>query len=160
MYGCDTTEIIKKFHAEHGGDFVILKGWVLFSDGAVREDNSMGLLVAPPSEPYERATNIFLFYKTKLALAVEEFQVFRSDLLRQSKTNLSQKRCPNAYEPDESLEHLKSLQKKVQNWKVKFEAAKKAVEDNKPDWMKKRDDDSYERATNEKFVTEINKIEI
>lgn len=101
-----------QFDARHGGDAVqIAPGWLLFADGATRETNTMGPLIEPPDNPFQRAKLIAAYHEHKLSLVVAEFDHHKKRLLSEGYIG-----------SDAEIAQLKELQTKVL-------AAKKAWQD-------------------------------
>jgi len=163
--GCDSvTQRIRRFDETHGGgdNCVVIDGIVLFADGAYREAaNPYGLLADSPEDDYRRNKLITKFHETKLALAVEEFSVLKSDCIVDGRTALKQRDvvCPS--NPDEKVEQLKMLQKKVRVCQKNLAEAKDNLEKSKPDVLRRREKfNAYSTPKTEQFLSEITKIEI
>ena len=73
----DVKERVNAFDAKHG-DFVVVNGWILYEDGAMREVDFWGVLKEPPVDVYQSAKLVHRFWELRLALAVEEFKVSRN----------------------------------------------------------------------------------
>jgi hypothetical protein len=151
---------IEHFDVSHGLDCVVLNGWLLFADGAMRELNPMGLLKEPKADAYECSKDVCLFYETKLFFAVEEFSTLKNNLLMRGRTALRLQNCPSP--PDqETIFRLAELKKKVQAAQRKFSKAKKDMENLIPSFIrvnKKMDDEN--RQKNADFVSRIEEIEV
>jgi hypothetical protein len=68
------TSYLKQFDKKHGGVFIIEKGWLLFADGATRENHSLGRLMEPSADPFERAKAIVHYHEIVLKRALDHFQ--------------------------------------------------------------------------------------
>ena len=155
----DVTISAAEFDAEHGGDGIIVKGWVYFSDGCYRELNPKGLRVTP-TDPYRRAQFVVRYWQAKLNLAVEEFMVLKRNLLAFTKASGNQRHCTPP--PDRpAVERLKSIQTKVQNFKQELQKAEENLENSKPREMVQREQvDAELRVECENVFAEIQSIEI
>ena len=152
---------IKAFDDSHG-NFVYVDGWLLFEDGAQRENNPLGALIGPPPDPLKLAKKIRWYWKVKLELAVEEFHHYRDQHLLHARTACKQQFVSAPLKPtEEVVEHLKELQKKVRACQGQLKAAEKVVEQHKPQRLRELEEQS-ERFRNEAdtLIAEIENIEI
>ncbi len=150
------------FDAEHGRDAINIDGWLVYSDGAMRECNLLGALVPPPAEPYERCKIQVHYQEEKLKRAVQEFNDLKNHLLTAAKINLKESR--NTLPPPDQSEaerRLKALQVRVKIWKDRLDKACKALDENKPAWLRGREAAALSnRELNEQFVATIKQIEV
>jgi hypothetical protein len=156
-------ERIEAFEKKHGQDRVVVNGaWLLFANGAQRELNPVGALCEPPENAYECAKLKMLFREIKLALAVEEFAVYKKHLILQANAALLEKRCPPPPKPqNEAVTKLKELQQKVRQCQRNLEAAKDEVEQSKPEGMRSQENIySENRSKNSEFIAAIEEIEV
>jgi hypothetical protein len=63
---------IAQFDKRHG-ESIFYDHWIRFEDGAAREENPLGLLLDPPTDPWDRMKRIEYFHRIKLARAVKAF---------------------------------------------------------------------------------------
>jgi Tfp pilus assembly protein FimV len=156
-------ERIEAFEKKHGVDRVVTNGaWLLFANGAMRELNPRGALCEPPENPWECAKLKVLFREVKLALAVEEFTVYKKNLITQANAALREKRCPPPPEPqNEAVTKLKELQAKVRQCQRNLEAAKAELEASKPEGMRSQENIySENRSKNSELILSIEQIEV
>jgi len=163
--GCDSvTQRIRRFDETHGGgdNCVVIGDILLFADGAYREAaNPYGQLNDGGEDDYRRNKLIVKFHETKLALAVEEFSVLKRNCIIDGRTALREKDvvCPS--NPDEKVERLKMLQKKVRVCQENLAEAKDNLEKSKPDVLRRREKfNAYSTPEVERFLSEITKIEV
>jgi hypothetical protein len=151
-------ERVAKFDNRHGA-FVVIGNWVIFADGAKRECNPLGPLNEPPEDDWERAKIINQYWQHKLELAVEEFDLHKSSLLRMAKAHSRETFTPPP--PEEALAKLTELKKKVMKLRVKANDAEAAVEEAVPENIKQRAEEAEEnRQRQQDFVNRLSKIEI
>ena len=152
---------VQEFHEAHGY-FVSVGDWLIFADGAVRENASMGIMKPPPENDYERWKLICKFWEVKLELAIGEFDHKKQTYITAASYALKEPR-PGGLpcEQDEAIEELKELKKKVSYCQRKFEQAQAEVEKLTPQ-NKNLQADIYqqnrERLGN--FISALSKIEI
>ena len=152
---------IKAFDENHG-NFVYVDGWLLFEDGAQRENNPLGALIGPPPDPLKLAKKIRWYWQVKLDLAVEEFDLYKRKHMQHASNGLKQQVVSAPLKPtDEVVKHLKELQKKVRACQGQLKAAEKIAEQHKPPRLKELEERS-ERFRNEAetLIAEIENIEI
>lgn len=114
-----------QFDAKHGNDAVqLIQGWFYFSDGARRETNTLGVLIEPPENPFQRAKLIVAYHEFKLKLAVAAFDHQKKIMKRE-----------NYIGTDAELATLAELQKKVQAAKKLYESAVEEQNKHDPSYM-------------------------
>ena len=152
---------IKAFDDSHG-NFVYVDGWLLFEDGAQRENNPLGALIDPPPDPLKLAKKIHRYWKVKLELAVEEFHHYRDLFLQHARNSCKQRRAPAPLKStDEVVKHLKELQKKVRACQGQLKAAEEVAEQHKPPRLKELEEQSERfRSEADALIAEIENIEI
>jgi hypothetical protein len=152
---------VKEFDVRHGEDSVVFNvGWLLFGNGAMREINPMGPLIEPPEDNYKRAKLVVRYHEIKLNLAAEEFNLLKHNLKLHAKVGLKERFCPPP-PPQEEIERLKQLKKKVQKWQRKLEKSHKELENSKPAQLVERDKTNEgNRRANEDLLGEVERIEV
>lgn len=158
MYS-DAIKYAEKFDAEHG-DFVFVDGYLYFEDGAVRENNPMGVSILPPHDLLQRSKKIVYYWTIKLKLASEEFYLYKRKLIGATNVSLENPR----YTTPPSLESIKTLQKlkvKAKAIKIKLEKAEADCESAIPEHIKAREKFAIENQHKASLVlTDIKNIEI
>ena len=150
---------LAEFDSQHGESFVY-DGWVLFADGATREVNPLGLLVEPPSDPYEKAKRIALYWKLVFEKAVRDFDAGRQYLADLAAENLNSQICGPAPEKG-AMEELKGRHKAALNAKKKYEKALAQVEALKPREVSDREIcDQHNRQSNSEIMSQLNAMSI
>jgi hypothetical protein len=157
---------IRAFDKRHGDDCVFAKGWWIFSDGAMKENNPMGLLKEPPEDPHTLAKYVALYFKTKMEKAVKAFDGLKQQLAGMAQGNLaaaasSSGICNSPPPLDYALDDLKRLAAAAKKAKVDYDKATAAVERTTPSHLRQRDEqNSRNRASNESFLAQIQSIEV
>jgi len=141
------------------GNYIISEGWLYFEDGCRRERNAMGARITP-NDPYRKAQCVVYYWRVKLDLAVQEFQLFKRNLLAITKASVGQRHCAPA--PDDgAVNRLEELKVKVQGIKVKLEEAEELMEEARPEIEKRRERmDAEMREQNQNVAAKISTIEI
>ena len=71
----------KKFQVAHGSNGLNLgDGWIVFSDGAMMEWSSYGIMCDPPEDLEERLKLQIAYREEALSRVTESFQVFKNGL--------------------------------------------------------------------------------
>src|SRR4051794_3585054 len=96
----------EQFFAEHG-NCVLVEGHYIFEDGAIVEDNPMGVLQEPPADNYERK-QIIARYWQHVAVAAEE--AFTELKLYLGGTGRRPDAVAKMFTDQERLEYLRKLQ--------------------------------------------------
>jgi hypothetical protein len=152
----------EKFDLEHGGiaSTIVSDNWLLFPDGASREVDPRGIWCSPPNDPYECAKLVVYYWELKLELAIEEFKIFRHQLLSRTKIALQAPYSPPSPEKEHLLK-LAEMAKKVKTCQNELKKAKKAMKANKPERLKERERISeLNRQENSDFLNEIEKLQV
>lgn len=145
----------KEFNEAHGNDFTVIGNWLYFSDGAIRENKPQYGQIQEPTDPYEKACNILVYWETKLRRATNQF--FDLKKVLHKKASEPKMRNPLRSEIDE----LKSLHKKVQQLKEQTEMAEAEVQKTMP-----QDRKNYEarveknHTEGEKILEQLSKFEV
>lgn len=150
-------ERVEKFDKEHGNDYILIDGWLLFSDGAVREVRA-GLMRKPPVDPYQAAKLIVRYWQAKLNLAEDEFRILKGNLLIRVNDNLQ--RGYDSPGP-EAIAKLEGLQKKVRGLQVRLQQAEDHLENSKSDDMLRQEKlavDALQSCAD--FTAAVKKIEV
>ncbi len=152
---------LAEFDARHGAS-VAEDGWILFEDGAVRESDPMGVLMAPPSKPWDLTRRVLHYQQVILNRAVAAFEERRSYYVRAATANLNQQFCaPAPTDPELAAAELKQLQRAVRAAKRKYDAALAAVEAAKPPRLRELEaTNAANRKANEALLTSLNGIEV
>jgi hypothetical protein len=153
---------VEHFSKRHGDDAIEIDGWLVYSDGAMRERNPMGALREPPPEPYEACRLRVQYREAKLRRATRAFDERKTVLLRTAHANLSH---PNTQPPPcdvaAAKRELGTLRRAVLRCQADLDTARKEMEANKPAWMREREvSAATNRAQNEAFAAAIEAINI
>jgi hypothetical protein len=153
---------VQQFDRQHGSDCINIEGWLVYSDGAKRERSPLGALIDPPEDAYERSKLQVRYREELLRRAVEEFQGLRQTLLQGAKTNLRHQYAePPPCADEEAVAQLKELQKVVRRRQRALYAARKQLEESKPDWVRRRESASVtNKQSNERFIAAVDRIKI
>ena len=159
----DTTGMsndIAQFDKRHGGDYIVKDYRCFFQDGAWREQSPFGLLVEPPTDPYERARRIVFYWKHVFEKAVSDFDAGKQYLVNVCGGNLGNSICGPAPEPG-ALVELRARHKVALDAKKNYDKAMKALEAVKPREVAEREiGDQHNREYNQKVLSELNAISI
>jgi hypothetical protein len=153
---------VAHFEQRHGNDAVEIDEWLVFSDGAMRECNPMGLLREPPAEPYDAARIVVRYHEERLRRATRAFSERKDALLRTARTNLGEAQTPPPpCDLAAAKQELQRLRRGVVKCQADLDVARKDMEAKKPHWLRVREENTVaNRARNEEFATAIEAINI
>jgi hypothetical protein len=155
-------ERVMAFDASHGA-WVQDGAWLHFEDGACREVNPLGLLSAPPSDPYKLWNRILRYHEIRLAAAVLAFEDRKKYLVQSAKAHLGEQVMVGAAvaNADAAEAELKKLQAEAQKCKRAVDAARTQRDAVEPDGLKRRRQRNEEnREANQELLARITGIEI
>lgn len=119
---------VSRFDHENGNDAVAVEGWLLFSNGARREQQ-YGALIGPPADPYELCRLQLRYHEQRLLVAAKQFEEKKAHLT----TAAHYARQAGYPPPDaEALAALTTLQKEVRRRQRAVDAARAALVQNTP----------------------------
>lgn len=151
---------IAAFDKSHGAS-VYHDGWIRFVDGAYREANPLGLMVDPPTEPYELAKRKSHYHKIVFERAVRAFDQAKNNLRMMAQNNLASHICGPAPMTEQATADLKRLQQAAKAAKVNHDKAVAAVEASKPAYMRANEQTQLEnQQRNRELLSRINEIEL
>lgn len=154
---------IEQWDARHGADGFVVGGWVLFSDGAMRENSHMGAMVEPPAKPWERAKAQLRYWEARLQAATSAFGSMKANLRQQAKNALKDagSRTPPSPPSDAQLQELLTQQEAARLLQQKVAAARENVSRNRPSHLHDRERSANAfSAQNEARLREIEEITI
>lgn len=103
-----------KLFDEENGPFIYWSGYLLFENGAVRENNFYGCLWEPPSEPYALWKRKAEYWRARLTMAVRDFDNYRENHLASINAILGSTQADNGIpNGEEIIANLEKLQKVV-----------------------------------------------
>ena len=161
--GLSTKQRIEKFDKRHGSDCVVWGGFLLYSDGAYRDRNPLGVLAEGTSDAKKCASRKLEYVEIRLNLAREEFQIYKKNLATQCRIVAEQPNCNNPPKSPsaEDVAKLKELRKKVSHWQGKLTAARKNIEEAIPEHITKRNEFCEENRSKAASISaEIESIKI
>jgi len=158
---------VKQFDLEHSqdGPGIYSSGWILYPDGALREENVLGALDEGQSskcEPERKEKAIVHYWELSLEKAADEFHELRDNWLQSAKINAQQKYVsPPPAIPTKAAKQLIRLKKKVKECQRQLETAREAVNINKPkDQIIREETSNVYAKENKKFLEVVEGIEI
>lgn len=111
-----STQMARKFEAEHGPESEQDAGWIYYPDGAHRELNPLGAYMQPPAKEAERCRVVVYYHELRVARLVREFDA-------------AKKQAKAAVDHDDhaaNMQGLKKMQSMLQHRRKQLEAAKEA----------------------------------
>ncbi len=152
---------VAAFNKRHGAS-VAYGEWILFEDGARREQNPLGALIEPPDIPWDRAKRIAQYHAIILDAAVKAFDRKRRYYMECAQGSLNQPFCPPAaVDAAVAGAELRTLQAKVKEAKAAHDKATAAVEAAKPAYFREREqDNAANRAANQALMEQLSKITV
>jgi len=139
-------------------------GWVLYSDGTMKENSASGYgMTKKPENEYERSRLAVLYWTKKLELSIAEFDDKKSMWLASARNRLSQEGNPGGppAETTEAVALLTSLKSKVDHAKEQLAEAETELERHTPPSLKKNNDIAEQnRQRIADFCGAVERIEI
>lgn len=149
---------VDQFKIRNGNDAILIRGWWVFSNGAMREQNPYGALRDPPTNPFELWKVKVQYYEEKLRRATVEFDEWKR-YLEGAAYGASQHGSAPPTEPQ--VAKLRELQAKVQERLADLNVARDSLEQNTPSHRRER---LAAKAANqqeaEKVLSEIKSIKV
>ena len=106
---------VDEFNRRNGGDAILVNGFYLYSNGATRDANPLGLLCDPPKDELETLKLQKLYHGTLLDLAKDDFVGLKQQLASSASAT--------GYVDNKELQRLQGLQRTVQAHKMNFDEA-------------------------------------
>ena len=155
-------EVCRDFDERQNCEKILHNGYWLFSNGAVREGNTLGRLMGPPDDPRERARKIIVYYEVQKNRATMEFDNLKNNYMRHTKAKLNNRFVGSPPKiTSEAVRELKELQAKIVQYQKGLDAAREQLEKSKPPRVRQREELSDKnRQECEQFVDAIKQIEI
>ena len=145
----------ERFDAEHGPEYVIDGDWVLFADGARRENAALSCTVLPSPDPHERARWVLRYHEVKWRKAVKAFEDRKEFYLRHPLAN------PGPAEVEAAARDLRALKTAANEALTELEKARELPKKNKPAWQVEQDERrAAERKAKQEFKAAIADIEL
>ncbi len=147
----------KKFHSDHGGDPVVNGEWLLYADGAHRENSVMGAAIEPPKDPFKLAQLKVLYHRLRLKRAVADFN-FRFNQVRE--TTIALKR-DGRLPPTECLSDLSALREVVKERQTVLESAQEHLESVTPTERRERVEEiAKNKEACDSFLEKLNEYKV
>lgn len=141
----------KNFDIRNGRDAVQLNGWLVFSNGAMREVNPMGALIDPPEDKYERAKIQVRYREALYRKAVDDFNTLRQALIANAEFGSAK----------EAVAQLKDARKIVKQRQIALKQARDRMEAATPEALRDAERaDAQNRDETEAYLSAINEIKI
>lgn len=123
-----------EFFEENGVYIITPEKSYLFMNGAEAEASlcGYGVLVPPPTDPYQLAIKVCRYWELVAAKYAERFSDCKMYL---SGTGFQPQCLYEAYTDDEKLAVLKEQERKARNTRTKYLAQKRKVKRLTPEWM-------------------------
>lgn len=167
-YGWDWNNLVPTARLErweyyHGGyaSSIQIGSWRLYPDGAMRENNPMGVLREPPPDEWERLQVVVQYCEHHVRRARDAFAALKDSLGQRAKANVRQQQFAALPPADEELARLKLLRGVAASWGVELEEARKRLLNAKPEWMRLQEAlAAQNQQQNEAFLTRLNNIQL
>jgi hypothetical protein len=76
-----SNRLIQEHDERNGKQAILRNGAYRYPNGALRDQDPLGFLIDPPSDPTERQKNVVSYWRHFIELAVEEFEAKRQEQL-------------------------------------------------------------------------------
>jgi len=110
-----------EFVAEHGGEYVMSRGWLLFADGSTTNEE-FSIRRSPPINEHQRLELQREFWAVKTRLAEREFNELRNDALQQAAHAMSGLVPPPHADTPRELQRRKSEIETLRERVAEFDA--------------------------------------
>jgi len=149
---------IRQFDKKHGNDGINLNGWLLFSNGARREQNPWGRLCEPPTDLYFRSKLQVRYWSELTRKALDEFDELKHQLVSGANAAMAQG-FPG---PDSRfLDQLRQLANAAKACQSSLEEAQKQLTANTPEEVSLREQqDAWNRQRNQSILDELMSIQV
>lgn len=151
------------FDERHGSDCIQVqggnfRGYLVYSDGAMRERSAYGAMSDPPSDPLERAKVQLVYHEELLRRAVEDFEKCKAHLLSLGSATFRGEPLPP---PESEIERLNRLADVVRERRKAYEQAEQRVEEATPAHFREQDAErARRRQQSEDFMTAVRNIKV
>jgi hypothetical protein len=156
----DNVEAKEKFYKEHGAWARTPDGRIIFADGAVdaEPDWGWGLLQPPSRDEWERCKIIAEYSQIVAEASRDRFETFQMWL---KGTGRSLDEWKTLYTEQDKLDHLKRLRMIAKRDQSRWIAAKKALEDATPFWIREAEQADIEaQARHQNFLDQVDQIQL
>jgi len=167
-YGWDWNNLVPAARMErwvhyHGGQAraILIGTWFVYPDGAMRENNPMGVLMEPPADEEERLRLVVQYCEQHVREARDAFFALKNDLAQRAKANVRQQQFAAMPPSDEELARLSQLRGIAASWAVELDEARKRLADAKPDWRRQQEAIAAQnQQQNEAFLAKLDTIQL
>ena len=149
---------VARWIEENGDDGIMVDGWMIYSNGAMREATPLGALLDPPADLYERAKIKVRYRQALMQRAADAFNERKRYLL-----SAAEAARRNGYPPptERELTELKQLQQVVQKCQRDLEATRTEVVKHTPAWMQSSATTAQEnQQSGERFIADVTGIKV
>ncbi|MCC6127286.1 MAG: hypothetical protein IT426_20175 [Pirellulales bacterium] len=157
------TQRIGYFDSKHGNDCIPIGGWLIFSDGAMRDIDPLGPFMEPPFDRQERLRIQITYQEEMLRRAIDRFEEYKRIVVNEAKNNLTEQVVTPPPPCDERLavNNLKRFKANVWLMKRRLDELKQELDASKPPVRALREATAFvNKEKNAKFLEAVNKIEV
>lgn len=131
----------KQFDKQNGNDAIQIDGWLVFSNGAMREMAPVGIWCDPPNDTYACAKIKVKYREAKLAQATQAFKTLKQELTWQADNAVKYAAAETPPEPPsaDQIAELRNLQSMVRKCQKELTVARTELEQSKPPQMRMRE---------------------
>ena len=141
----------KEFDIRNGQDAVQINGWLVYSNGAMREVHPHGAYIDPPEDKYERAKIQVRYREALLRNAENDFNTLREALIANAEFGSAQ----------EAVGQLRDSRKIVKQCRGALKLARDRMEAATPQGLLDAERaDAQNRDETEAYLAAINEIKI
>jgi hypothetical protein len=151
---------LQQFDLKHGNNAIRIDGWLIYSDGAMRETNPLGALCEPPGNPYECCKIKVQYHEELLRRAVDEFNTTKHRFMLEASARLRYG-DPSPISKREAVQTLTTLQATVKDRQRKLRIAQQRLDAVQPPALRARFNVEAENKQNTELLIEaISEIRI
>lgn len=152
---------VAAFDEENGGDGITYNGWIIYSNGAMREQNPLGMLASPPSNSRECKELILKYWTVSYERSMKAFNEKRSLYIRHAKAEMRNAISAPPPDKNEVISELELLKSKAIASRVKMEHAQESFRASKPEWIQERENmNASNKVANQSLLEAVNLIKL
>lgn len=131
----------RQFDERNGNDGIQIDGWLVFSNGAMREIAPIGVWCEPPSDAYACAKIKVKYREAKVARAIQAFNRLKQELTWQADNAIKYAAAETPPEPPSSADmaELRKLQSEARKCQKELTLARTELERAKPAQLRMRE---------------------
>lgn len=130
---------IEAFHERHGADCVDIDGYRVYSDGAYRDIDPIGILAEPDSDLFVRSQRVIEYWEERTDRAVDAFDEAKDVYASFCRAAAHEPSVPaTPWAKEQATEHLKKLRAEVHTCQAQLKNARAELKRHEPPHSRER----------------------